>query len=425
MDYSDIRKIVLNKKDEIIEWLKVLISFPSENKPPHGYEKSAQDFIYNELTSVGLEVYRFRPDEVLEAVRSKYWLSGRDYSNGRENVVGVWGKEKKSILLSGHIDVAPKEPGEWSVCTPYSPVQIEDRLYGRGSADMKGGLTSMFWALKILKDEGFNPSGKVIFESLVDEEYAGGNGTLASRYRGFNADVAFLSEPGGMEFCIASMGAVLGSIKISGKGGMPYTGKGIPNPVNAAGRIITIIEEWEKIWRESNSHPLFDSPGKELNVIIWDVVSGKREEFVQMGIPVEVNISWIVFCYPNTSEEDIYRNFTTYLEREIRDDDYLKMFDINIEREYHFIRPWETDKSGSSVEFFRSIYEEYAGKKITMSGAPFSCDMALYGEPGNMPVVILGPRGGNLHAPDEWVSIDDILELTGLYASFIINWCSG
>jgi len=50
--------------------------------------------------------------------------------------------------------------------------------------------------------------------------------------------------------------------------------------------------------------------------------------------------------------------------------------------------------------------------------------MAIYGKVGGMPTIILGPRGGNLHAPDEWVEVEDILTLTGIFATLITNWTS-
>jgi acetylornithine deacetylase/succinyl-diaminopimelate desuccinylase-like protein len=45
--------------------------------------------------------------------------------------------------------------------------------------------------------------------------------------------------------------------------------------------------------------------------------------------------------------------------------------------------------------------------------------MAIYGKVGNMPTVILGPRGGNLHTPDEWVLVDDIMSLIGIFITLI------
>ena len=46
--------------------------------------------------------------------------------------------EGRSLLYSGHVDVAPFEPDDWKVCRPYEPVVKGGKLYGRGAADMKG-----------------------------------------------------------------------------------------------------------------------------------------------------------------------------------------------------------------------------------------------------------------------------------------------
>ena len=69
------------------------------------------------------------------------------------------------------------------------------------------------------------------------------------------------------------------------------------------------------------------------------------------------------------------------------------------------------------------IVKEHTGEEPKVGGASFSCDLAIYGENGNMPAVIIGPRGDNLHAPDEWVLVEDILTLTGIFALLTGSWC--
>jgi hypothetical protein len=96
------------------------------------------------------------------------------------------------------------------------------RLYGRGSADLKGGLTAAFWGLKILKDLGFEPSGDILFES------------------------------------------------------------------------IELFDKWQEMWRGMNNHPLFEDPGKELNVLLWSVDTKNPDEFTQLGAPLFTKISWVV-----------------------------------------------------------------------------------------------------------------------------------
>ena len=68
-------------------------------------------------------------------------------------------------------------------------------------------------------------------------------------------------------------------------------------------------------------------------------------------------------------------------------------------------------------------YRGYSGIAPAVGGAAFSCDLGIYGEVGGMPSIILGPRGDNLHAPDEWVLLEDIFTLTGIYALLAVRWC--
>ena len=133
-DAEAIRKAIEARQDEILEWTKTLIRFPSENRPPEGFEAEAQEFLARECTALGWETERFTPDEVEGIQDHPSWLAGRDYGNNRRNVDARWrgagGRSERSILFSGHMDVAPFEPDHWKICRPYEPVLREGRLYG-------------------------------------------------------------------------------------------------------------------------------------------------------------------------------------------------------------------------------------------------------------------------------------------------------
>jgi acetylornithine deacetylase len=436
-----IGEAVRKRRDEILEWAQTLVRFPSENRPPRGFEGEAQAFMAEELGKLGLTIDAFRPDEVPGIEGHPSWLPCRLYEEGRKNVVGVWkgiapargvgpgggtGGEPAgghSLLFSGHIDVAPFEPDNWSVCRPFEPVIRDGRLYGRGAADLKGGLAAAFWGIRILKELGFEPAGDVIFESIVDEEFAGGNGTLASRLRGHNADLAVLTEPTRMEVCPASQGALLGDLTLTGRAGMPYMGHEIPNPIMGAARAVQNFSEWEAEWRGLNHHRLFEGPGKQLNVVLWGVDSRGPGEFTQMGIPLLTRISWIVWCYPGMTESEFFRQFKAFWEKKSAEEPDLAPFGIDVRPTFHFVRPWETDPDSPAVRAVVSAFEGFAGRLPAIGGAPFSCDLAHYGDAGKMPAVILGPRGENLHAPDEWVLVEDVLTLTGVFALLAATWC--
>jgi len=208
----------------------------------------------------------------------------------------------------------------------------------------------------------------------------------------------------------------------TGSAGMPFMGQAIPNPIDGAAPAIEFFQAWQEQWRASNHHPLFTEPGSELNTLLWRIDSTKPGEFTQMGTPLLTRLSWIVWCHPWMTEEEFYRRFRAFWAEAAADDRTLSQFELNLERSYHFVKPWETPDDDPALQVLVQAYRGYANADPAVTGAPFSCDLAIYGEAG-MPSVLLGPRGGNLHAPDEWVEIEDILTLTGIYASLITTWC--
>jgi acetylornithine deacetylase/succinyl-diaminopimelate desuccinylase-like protein len=123
------------------------------------------------------------------------------------------------------------------------------------------------------------------------------------------------------------------------------------------------------------------------------------------------------------TEDEFYRRFRGFWEGHAAVDPALKPFKMELLPDYHFIKPWETDLNGPAVGSVVEAFKDYTGTTPVTTGAPISCDLAIYGDEAKMPAVILGPRGDNLHAPDEWVLIEDILALTGVFALLACDWC--
>ena len=111
----------------------------------------------------------------------------------------------RSLLYSGHIDTVPVGQGGWKE-SPWSGRISKGRLHGRGSWDMKSGLAAQFATLIALKKAGVRLGGDLLAESVVDEEFAGGGGTLAGRLRGDNADACAIAEGTNHEVVRATRG---------------------------------------------------------------------------------------------------------------------------------------------------------------------------------------------------------------------------
>jgi acetylornithine deacetylase/succinyl-diaminopimelate desuccinylase family protein len=82
-----------------------------------------------------------------------------------------FGIGKDTLYFHGHYDVVP------ALEKQFNPRVVGKRLYGRGASDMKGGLTSMIYALRVLQLLNFKPRGRVCLVIVPDEETGGELGT--------------------------------------------------------------------------------------------------------------------------------------------------------------------------------------------------------------------------------------------------------
>jgi hypothetical protein len=70
-----------------------------------------------------------------------------------------------------------------------------------------------------------------------------------------------------------------------------------------------LFDEWKKEWNAGNSHPLFTGKNRRLDLVLWNLTTKEEREFVQMGTPLKVRLSWIVWGYPGLSEIRFYEIF--------------------------------------------------------------------------------------------------------------------
>lgn len=157
-----------------------------------------------------------RPDEVKRLVaylKGEFERGGipevivKDH-DGTQSMIVRWRAagtpSAKPILLLGHMDVVEAKPQDWSR-DPFKLIEDGGYLYGRGTTDMKNGITAIANALLWLKAEGFKPKRDIVVFFSGDEETSG-NGALraSTQWReliesefGLNADAgggAFLKD---------------------------------------------------------------------------------------------------------------------------------------------------------------------------------------------------------------------------------------
>ncbi|MDU7030560.1 M20/M25/M40 family metallo-hydrolase [Robinsoniella peoriensis] len=372
-----------------------------------------------ELLQLGLSVQEIGPYDIPDFNKNPAFSHERDYTD-RKNVIGIWKGTGggKSVLLTGHMDVAPKEPMEWKVCEPYESVVKNGRIYGRGTADMKGGLACALSAIKTLKEKGFTPKGDIIFETVVDEEYSGANGTLASRMSGINADFGIILEPTGLDICPGCVGSMVYRMTITGNAGMPYTGEKISNPILDMRTLLNVLKEYDKTRMSVLKKPkLWDKTEQEAQLIMMKLKAGEVEPSGQLSAPVNAWTELVIQTYPNETEEEVVDYFLDFIKKH-----YPYHENLNIEAMYHYCKAAQSDLDFPGIDILHNKAKKYIDSPV-ICGAMFSCDLYALNEYGNMPGVIFGPKGERLHGPDEWVDIDSQIKVTQTLLDFISDWC--
>ena len=151
---KDFRAILNANFDQMVASLAKVVSFNTErgaavDGAPFGKEvKSCLDYTLKLATSFGLDTYDC------------------DGYAGHADFVGK-GSEVLGIL--GHLDVVPAKAEEW-LYPPYAGEIHDGKLYGRGTMDDKGPMIACLYAVKALKDAGFEPKRTIRLIFGCDEE---------------------------------------------------------------------------------------------------------------------------------------------------------------------------------------------------------------------------------------------------------------
>jgi acetylornithine deacetylase len=416
-------KWVDSNKELVFNLVSKLVKIPSEIYGLDGNEGKCQSFISRWLKDLDLVIDAFEPNKVENFEKFPGYCNalGKQNFEGRQNVVAVLkGKGGgKSLILNGHVDVVPKEPMEWSV-NPFGGKITDEKIYGRGSFDMKGGLACSMIVLKCLIENNIKLKGDLIFESVVDEESSIAHGTLSTIAKGYTADGAIITEPNNLTISPSSLGGLIFRITYKGKSGMSYSGEETEEPVYPIGRTIVEFEKYLEIIKKDFPPPkLFKPLKKEMPVRLPKVRGGELHKW---GTPEDC---WVeIFFSPWPGIEDKFKShFLNYMNNFISKDKVMKKNPPKIELVSRHQYGLDIDENSPLVKTAAESYFEATNKEPKVIGAPFGCDAFMFPMYGNNPAIILGPGGGNAHACDEFVNKKDLIPLTKILLATVINWC--
>jgi acetylornithine deacetylase len=424
-----VERMVESRREDIVQLLTDLVRFPSETHPPGGDEGPVQEYMASRLSELGLDVDVFEPWSVAGIEEHPGWWPGLEYDN-RPNVVGTYRSRGngRSLILNGHIDVVPAGSRELWTRDPYGAIVEDGKLYGRGSADTKSGITAMVMALRCLLDAGLEPQGDVIVQSVVNEELGGYNGTLACVAKGYTADAAIVTEPTELNLAVASKGGQTYQATVPGRAAHHAWWWEGASALDHAMVVKEALRRWEALRAdEMRNAPLFSDrtaypTGPALADTVWYLRAGDPEI---MANPSSAEMAFWVDVLPGEDREATLRRFEQFVREETAHNAFLRDNPPILERA--LMRPFtgvEVDPRHPVVAAVSDSYRTVTGgepRAVGMAGASDSMIFSLYSD---TPALVFGP--GSLHtahAPNEFVDIHEVIDACKIFALTILQFC--
>ncbi len=401
--------------EEQINFLSKLVTF----KSLVGQEGEGQLFYAQASRDLGLEVTLFEADKSAIRTHPAYVPIDLEYA-GRPNVIAEMKKPKegRSLILNGHMDVVSPEPvSRWSV-DPWGGTIKDGRLYGRGSLDMKAGLAANFFALKAILDCGFRPRGKVILESVIEEELGGSGGTLACLMKGVTADGMMISEPTRHTIFVTHPGIKYFRVRVFGR---PAHAALSHEGVNAISKMVPIIQALEALdlkRARSLSYPKVEvQTGRSCNLSMGKMSAGDWVSTVAGWATLECRVGFV----PGETGPQVMAEVEKTVREAVKGDEWCLQHPPEVEWFGWNTDPWVEPEDSAFVQMFLVTSQSMMTPPPELVGASGGVD-TRFGQMFGTPSIAFGPKGENYHGIDEYVDLESLRNVTKVLAQFIAEW---
>lgn len=300
------------------------------------------------------------------------------------------------LVLNGHMDTHPiDDPNAWTT----HPLGAEIRdgyLYGRGSCDMKGGLTAQIAVAYYLSQHIDLLKGSLILHFAIGEE-RGEPGTLSLVEAGFVGDYGVVTEPTELRVAAAERGTAWYTIRIKGRSIHASRAHLGVNPLYRLGAALDVIKSYD---REigSRSHPLL--PGGSCTPGI--VAGGVKENSVPDYCDVTVDRRLL----PGETVDGEMEAIRALLEP-LKDDD--PDFDFEISRYRSAFEAAEISMDSAFAARALDAVEAVTGARTALWGTPYSSDIGDLVHRGGIESITFGPGDvAECHCADERVELAQV-----------------
>jgi succinyl-diaminopimelate desuccinylase len=345
--------------------------------------------------------------KVISAELAQYGIDCRidTWDQSRANVIARTSSHgnKAALLFACHLDVVGPGQASWKH-PPFAATEDDGKIYGRGSADMKGGIAAIVTAIGRIVRSGTKLQGDVILFGAAGEE------TDSCGTKRFVGDCDWMPElvgvvipePTDFEIVTAHRGLLWLEISTTGKaahGSKPHLG------INAITLMKSVLDGLEDYKIPFERHELLGDCSMSINKI----AGGEAINVVPDRCSVSVDIRTL----PSQNHQDIVSDFQEVL-TELKNRNSQFAANVSVVRD---VKALETD---SSCDFVRDFCSAVGINETKAVG--FTTDGPHFASLG-APVVIFGPGKPDLcHKPDEYIHISDVEKAAQHYSRIILKF---
>lgn len=385
-------------EDELVALTRDLVRIPSVVRPgdPEATEAAVADYIAQWFAREGVDVER------------------QPVAPGRPNVVAWIGPPKsRCLLLEGHTDVVTEgDPAAWRF-PPFGGQLHDGRIWGRGAADMKGGLAAAMMALAAIKRSGVALPGRLMVAALVDEEGdMQGVRHFCATPLGQTVEAAIVCEPEQNELCLEQRGVVWARVALHGRmahGAMPETGV---NPLKGVAALLAEAVRLEQRLRQMSRRSRYLKPPTVTPTIVRAPVHGLPQANVIPGL-AEVTLD--IRLTPGPEESEVGAEIERACQRVAA---RVPGLTVTWHALNGFRMPTRVDRRERLVRAVRAGIRQATGRRAVFGGVPGSTDGTILRTLRGIPIVTCGP--GKRHIPhqvNEFVDVAELIDAARIYVA--------
>ena len=323
---------------------------------------------------------------------------------GKSNLIASLGAGEGGLVLAGHTDTVPCDPGLWS-SDPFAVQEREQKLYGLGTADMKSFFALVLAATAELRaDQLAHPL--VVLATADEESSMRGARALAQAGKPLGRH-AVIGEPTGLKPVRLHKGILMERIRVLGRAGHSSNPALGNNALEGMHAVIAALLEWRSVLQQRRQDPDFEVPVSTLN--LGRISGGDNPNRIcgQCELDVDLRMLPGMHCGPLRAE----------LRDLVAETLQGRGFESDFDALFEGVDPMATDAAAPIVAATEALTGTPAGAVAFGTEAPYLAELG-------MDVVVLGPGAiDQAHQPDEYLALDGIEPGVEILRALVRRFC--